>query len=378
MKIIFVGDLCVGDQFIPRINQEFQKMLSAAEIICVNLEGPILSAPMPRAENKAGPTIHQSAKVLPVLDEIGATHVNLANNHIMDFGMEGLTSTLRVLQNRRFFGAGANLSEAYRASLNETEMGVVALLAFGEAQFGVINDDDRPQGGYAWIDSPHARRAILEARKVARWVIVQVHAGLEMEELPLPEWRSRYREIVDLGADLVIGHHPHVLQGAECYKGKMIYYSIGNFYMASLFDDSPTQGGAALEVDLVGDQLLSKIRPLNILPEAISLDETDEAREYFLKLCDDLIHLETYLAKVNAFCVVHWRKTYSKYYAYALCGLGTEAKWSHFFQLARRVLSFIKNQKANRLANETLLIHNIRIESHRWAAERALTLRNFT
>jgi len=228
-KLIFLGDYCAAGVGNPTLAPDLHSMLSTADVVCVNLEAPTISREH-RPSPKAGPSICQPASALETCKRWGVTHFVLANNHIMDYGVVGLHATLGQLNEENFFGAGLSFERAYRPCFLEAAGKRVALLAFAEAQFGVLqSNSDREAAGYAWVDHPQARQAVRNARAESDFVIVQVHAGLEMVDLPLPEWRVRYREFIDLGADLVIGHHPHVIQGGECYKGKMIYYSLGNF-----------------------------------------------------------------------------------------------------------------------------------------------------
>ena len=80
-------------------------------------------------------------------------------------------------------------------------------------------------------------------------LIVQVHAGVELLDVPIPEWRAKYRQLIDLGADVVIAHHPHVMQGIEEYKGKLICYSLGNFYFDYPSNHPQWNTGAMLTLD---------------------------------------------------------------------------------------------------------------------------------
>jgi len=96
--------------------------------------------------------------------------------------------------------------------------------------FGVINPENENSSGFAWINHPKSNKIVGESKKKVDFLIIQIHAGEEDLHLPQPEWRKRYKEIINLGADLIIGHHPHIPQPVEFYKGKMIVYSLGNFY----------------------------------------------------------------------------------------------------------------------------------------------------
>jgi poly-gamma-glutamate synthesis protein (capsule biosynthesis protein) len=258
MKLLFAGDLCVSTQNSPGLGESIRNLFSSADIVCANFEAPMIQLGT-RAAPKAGPSIHQTDQVLGLLEKCGITHLTLANNHIMDYGESGLRCTLDKLNRYTIHGAGVSLEEAYQPIFHEQDGHKVALLAFGEAQFGALGMEPFQQAGFARVDAPLARQAVIKARQEADWVILQIHAGLEMVDIPLPEWRERFREFIDLGADLVIGHHPHVLQGSETYKNKTIHYSLGNFYMDVMLKQANPGSGGLLEVVIEGNELKSNL-----------------------------------------------------------------------------------------------------------------------
>jgi poly-gamma-glutamate synthesis protein (capsule biosynthesis protein) len=373
IKLIFLGDLCISSKSQPLLSDSVDSLLDTADFVCVNFEGPIFDS-LAKLSPKAGPTISQNDIVLNFIKKCRVTHLNLANNHIMDFGISGLKSTLKKLKTFKVFGAGLSFNEAYKPQIIQYDGKRIVLLAFAEAQFGVIRDSSE-KAGFAWVDSPEARRLIQKARDSADWVIVQVHAGLEMVDIPLPEWRERYRELIDLGADLVVGHHPHVLQGSEIYKGRAIYYSLGNFYMdVMLKQDNPGSGGL-LEVTLQNDKISSRLVPLNVTQDLVKIDESKEALNSYKELCKKITNERNYLSEIDQVCDTFWLKVYSRYYESALMGVGTDIRFFSFFRFFRMLLSLILRFRRKARANNLLLLHNIRIESHRWVVERALSRR---
>jgi len=372
-KIIFLGDLCVSGSVVPAVSPAANSILQSANFVCINFEAPVIqpgTAPAP----KAGPSIHQTEIALDVVTLCCTTHLNLANNHIMDYGGSGLRTTLRMLDKHNIIGAGMSRKSAYQAAWVEHNGERIALLAFGEAQFGALQDlsDD---AGFAWIDSPDARRAVLEARTKADWVIVQVHAGLEMVDIPLPEWRTRFRELIDLGADIVIGHHPHVLQGSECYKDKMIHYSLGNFYMDVMLQQAVPGSGGLLEVIIEDGILSSRLIPLRVTQQLIDLDESKKTHQAYQAICYKLTDDAAYMKEIEDICEKFWVDVYSKYYEFASTGFGAKPNISAGLKLLRRLLAYLIRQRWNTQSNELMLIHNIRIETHRWVVERALSKR---
>ena len=372
-KLIFLGDYCAAGVDAPSLASDLHSLLSAADVVCVNLEAPIISQEH-RPSPKAGPSLCQPARALETCQRWGVTHFALANNHVMDYGAEGLRATLAQLNEASFFGAGLSFEQAYRPCFVEVAGKRLALLAFAEAQFGVLQSkSDGEAAGYAWVDHPQARQAVRNARTESDFVIVQIHAGLEMEGLPLPEWRSRYREFIDLGADLVIGHHPHVIQGSECYKGKMIYYSLGNFYMDFMLRQKDTGSGGAVVVTIKGDELRSEFIPLCATLAEISLEQSGKGAAEYRMLCEKLADESCYLKEVQEICDEYWESIYSRYYESALLGLGTRPHLRSAYRLFRRLAGSALRGRFDEKTNQLMLVHNIRIETHRWVVERALT-----
>lgn len=376
MKLIFTGDLCISGAIRPTLSDAVASLLNSADLVCVNVEAPFIDMGA-RPAPKAGPSIFQTDFALDLIKDCHATHVNLANNHIMDFGVAGLETTIRRLDGISILGAGLSYRSAYQASFFVHEGQRVGLLAFGEAQFGVLQSEILDQqAGFAWIDSPDARMAVLRAREQADWVIVQAHAGLEMVDIPLPEWRQRYREFIDLGADIVVGHHPHVCQGSECYKGRMIHYSLGNFYMDVMLQQLDPGSGSLLEVAIEKGQLSSRLIPLRVTRERIDLDASDESYSIYQLRCTKLTDERTYIQEIDDICESYWIDIYSKYYESALTGVGTKPRKLSIFRVISRLLSLLFLQRWDERRHELMLIHNIRIETHRWVVARALSKRS--
>ncbi|HHT90120.1 MAG: CapA family protein [Bacillota bacterium] len=162
--------------------------------------------------------------------------VSLANNHTLDYHHEGMFETMRLLDQVGidWVGAGENIQEARRPLITEVSGIRVGFLAYTEMWFVHARE---PISWQATLDEPGVAPAELDLvvedvkklRDQVDCVIVTVHWGKEYVHEPTPEQRSLARAAVDAGADLVLGHHPHVLQGIEFYKQGVIVYSLGNF-----------------------------------------------------------------------------------------------------------------------------------------------------
>lgn len=195
-----------------------------------NLETPVTHGGTGAADKTY--VYKSSPKALQAMSAAGFDAVNLANNHILDQGVEGLVDTLTYLNDYGIAhaGAGMNGTEAYEPAYFERKGMKIALLGFSRVVPVASWKADGNRAGVAEAyDSTRAIAAIQSARKKADLVIVVAHWGEERVSTPNADQTRLAHEFVDAGADLIIGGHPHVLQGLEYYKGKWIAYSTGNF-----------------------------------------------------------------------------------------------------------------------------------------------------
>ncbi len=235
--LLFAGDFYLRpghsfqdqrDLFTPAITRVVQQ----STFSIVNFEGT-LRAGDTQAIRKEGPHLALDPRAPALLKSAGFQAVALANNHAMDYGMEALRHTLRVCADCGLnpVGVGTNSEHAIQP-LKVCLSGNVRLrvLSFCEREFGVSIGN---VAGTAWLTSPQAEDAIGQAKQEGDIVIVCTHGGNELMPLPSSQRRQQLRHLIDAGADLVIGHHPHVPQGWEQYAGRYIFYSLGDFYFDS-------------------------------------------------------------------------------------------------------------------------------------------------
>ncbi|MBS1212715.1 MAG: CapA family protein [Proteobacteria bacterium] len=209
--------------------------MSSADYSVCNFEAPITG--YGEKQRKSGPHLSQPAETISGLKRQGFDLLLLANNHSMDFGADGLAATLEASKSAGMdaLGAGQDSEAAYSPLIKDIGGVRVGLINACEAQFGVIDQFERVSAaGYAWINHPKIDKTIIDLRRSCDFVIVFSHAGLEHYSIPQKEWRARYKHFCDLGADAVLGSHPHLPQGYEEYNGSLIFYSLGNFYFDAL------------------------------------------------------------------------------------------------------------------------------------------------
>lgn len=232
--------------------------LRAADYAFANLESPVGEGGRPIPGK--GIWFRARPETVAGLVYAGIDGVSLANNHTLDYDTENFLETLTILREKGvgFAGGGEDLAAARRPLIADVGGVRVAFLAY--SQFADLfwdrnyrrsfaATDDRP--GVAAIRDDWLAEDIARAREVADVVAVYYHWGEEYVNHPTDEQRRLARLTVDLGADLVLGAHPHALQGIERYRDGLIAYSLGNF----VFDQTRpvTKESMILEIQLTKD-----------------------------------------------------------------------------------------------------------------------------
>jgi poly-gamma-glutamate synthesis protein (capsule biosynthesis protein) len=275
------GDTFFEEGTSSAIGDDLRATLAGADLSVGNLEAPLAGPGEPIA--KTGPVNEAGDGTPDALRTFGFDAVTLANNHAMDFGPEGLRHTVERCETAGLATCG--VGEAPADALEPTRFSVadqsVAIVSVCEREFGVA---DRDGPGTAWIDHPDARQTIRDAASTDDVVIVIAHGGVEYLPVPPPGHQRRLRGFVEAGADLVVGHHPHVPQGWETYRGTPIAYSLGNFRYPAR-SRPKTQWGLLLDATFSGSTLASvALRPVERREEAVAFAgerwSADEFRPY--------------------------------------------------------------------------------------------------
>ena len=229
-----MGDRQVGTFIDARGGQavlaDVATLLADAHVAFVNLESP-LSDQGTRNKDKSV-TFRGRTALVEGLAAAGVDVVSLANNHALDWAAPALLDTISRLTQSGIAvaGAGPDLEAARAPALLDTPAGRVAVLAYTDVlPVGFSAGAARPGVNPARGDPERLLADVAGAAAASDYVIVSFHWGLEYEGYAHEGQRSLAHDVVDAGADLVIGHHPHVLQGLEIYKDRLIAYSLGDF-----------------------------------------------------------------------------------------------------------------------------------------------------
>ncbi|MBR5705192.1 MAG: CapA family protein [Deltaproteobacteria bacterium] len=235
-KLVFTGD--IGFDHYMNKKWEDPDLLSAgvidlfkdADHVIVNLEGALVGPDAERVQSAEMRLMHTiDPAAVSVLRKIDARIWNLANNHMMDACAYGLQKTLEEAGRfgARTIGAGMNLDEAMRPLFFD-EAGGIGLFAVGYRRGCKPADVDKA-GCFLWNEMEKIRETVASIKKTCRWCVLVVHGGEEFTALPSPYTRDRYLQYLDMGVDVIVGHHPHVPMNYERIGNKAIFYSLGNF-----------------------------------------------------------------------------------------------------------------------------------------------------
>jgi poly-gamma-glutamate synthesis protein (capsule biosynthesis protein) len=220
--------------------------LAAADLTVGNLESPLSSRGTERIEKDV--RFRGDPRGVEGLAASGFDFLSLANNHVLDWGPVALADTVSLLQRSGigFAGAGANRAAAWAPAVAKRRGASVAFLSFSHILppgFVATKDSAGLAQGRNNMDAVVV--AIQEAKKTNDYVLVSFHWGVEYADDANGEQVRDARRAIDAGADMVLSHHPHVIQAVERYKGRVIAYSLGDF----VFDHYSRKTGEAFILD---------------------------------------------------------------------------------------------------------------------------------
>lgn len=273
-----IGDIMVG-RFVETLMErngenypfeKFQSVWADYDLVVGNLEGPIIT------NHRQTPDFTTNFSFKPetaaLLKNSGIDLVSLANNHTADKGQTGFDETRQYLDAEEVGHFGDPLKVDLTANYYyEDNNQAVNWLGFHDAT--------------VTLDEPAALEAITQqkAQYPEAFQIVYIHWGTEYKLTNSARQQRMAHSFIDAGADAVIGHHPHVTQNIEVYKGKAIFYSLGNFIFDQYFSRD-TQEGLGVALSLTDEQISYKLVPIDIVKSQPQLMEADKATNWLAQL----------------------------------------------------------------------------------------------
>ncbi|NEO58273.1 MAG: CapA family protein [Okeania sp. SIO3B5] len=250
-----VSDVVKRDYKLPFAKMdEYRK----ADLAMVNLENPLTRSTI------SGTNIHNKLTVdsnyVNVLSSGGVDLVNLANDQSMANDQKSLVETIDILEQAKIHsvGAGKTKDEARKPKIIQIKGQKIAYLSYDDT-------DIQPNTGIVGVNSRNKDQIATDIqilRKQVDWIIVNYHWGVKLSEYP-GDWQMDIaRSTIDQGADLVVGHHPKVLQGAEIYKGQPIIYSLGNLISGDTSNKESDYETAILKVSLKPGKMKIEFLPI--------------------------------------------------------------------------------------------------------------------
>lgn len=360
IRLSFFGDFVCKDPSQLSIDEGLSQLIYESDIAALNFEAPVkcFGKPIP----KSGPSIYQSEDSPAYLEGLGINVVQLANNHIMDYGEEGVEQTIQAFKKAHVIGAGKK-EKAYSAAITEVKGMKIGFLSLVQKEFGALDDFSAEDiVGTAWINHHRVDQIIRETREQCDVLVVLPHAGIENVDIPIPEWRLRYKQFIDLGADAVVASHPHVPQGWEVYKDKLIFYSLGNFYFFKPGFEHASKVNEGLAVSLCihkNKEISAQVFHTQFSDTGIR-QYTDIERDNHL--CSFLLDDNKYQECLNEVMDKLW-DDYQLYILRGLGGMSLKTSRNTFIHSAYGMLKGM---------DVPMLLNNFQCESHRWAIERIL------
>lgn len=244
MRVLIAGDFCDNGRVSSLISKneydslfsDVKSIIQKADYSILNFEFPLLDGDITPI-NKVGPCLFGQINSIQAIKYAGFNCATLANNHILDQGEGNCLNTKIRLEDAGVdtVGVGKNTKDANRILYKTINGEILAVINCCEHEFSIATETT---AGANALNPVQQFYSIQEARKNADYVLVIVHGGHEHFQLPSPRMKESYRFFIDAGADAVVNHHQHCYSGYERYKGKLIFYGLGNL----CFDSSIKMG----------------------------------------------------------------------------------------------------------------------------------------
>ena len=277
-RIAFTGDLGFSSKYFrgtydkeDLLHPELVQYLSDTDYTVVNVEGC-----MYKGQSSAGkPLVHANPpECIDFLKKINGNIWALANNHIMDCGREGMASTLQIAEANgvQTVGVGLDLEQAIKPVIIPNDGADIGLIAVTQEE--TPEATETTEGSVQWDNLDRIAGMIAGIKEKCRWCVVIVHAGPEFTQLMPPSVRDIYKKYLEFGADVVVGHHPHVMQNYETFGDKVIFYSLGNFVFDTDYQrlQKYTQYGVFVKLNFGKDSFTWDHRAMEINRETQTIE----------------------------------------------------------------------------------------------------------
>lgn len=335
-SIVFTGDIGFDRYMYGKwddeqlLSEEVLGFLHSADHVVANVEGPVAEAETNTTKSGVAQLLHTiDPAAVKVFKKMKADIWNICNNHIMDAGEYGIRCTLEEAEKfgAATIGAGMNIDEARKPVILD-EAGGIGMFGVGYQRACRKADTDKP-GCYSWSDLDAVQETINNIKAKCRWCVVVAHAGEEFTPLPSPYTRERFHKYLEMGADVVVCHHPHVPMNYETVGDKVIFYSLGNFIFDTDYQRAQynTEKGLLVKLNFTPDKMTWEPMGLLINRENEHIEKAELPR-IFVDVQQDEYEL---LAPLSAKMLIAATKRQFTYLKPQEFKDATEEKWKEHF-----------------------------------------------
>lgn len=299
IRFAAVGDLLMTSPLdgntpgrgLEALSDEIRDLFKACDVVFANLECTLQGHETIATE----PIVVSSEKQVRSLKNSGINIVSVGNNHAFDCFEEGFNNLVDLLAEMEipWCGAGLNLKEALRPSVLEVNGLSLAFLGVVDESSGSFSFASESISGVAPLETERVCQVIKELKQSVDHVIVSPHWGMERFRIPSLEQIKQVKAFVDAGASMVLGHHPHVLQGMKIYQGAPVQYSLGNFFANSVYWSNGEhltwnrfeQTGCILCADVTATRI-SNVKQIPVFDDGhtVSIDRSGRGDHYLKKV----------------------------------------------------------------------------------------------
>lgn len=309
MKLLICGDLCATNQSFDAFNatdevrafNDTLPIIRSADRAIVNLECALTDSE--NSIKKFGPNLKSPINTADTLKKAGFTDIMLSNNHVFDFGIEGLCDTVKELKRCGFYytGIGDNYEDSRKNHTIELDGIRACIINVCEHEYTYATDKRcgaRPFDEFETMDD------IRKAKRVHDKVIVIYHGGKEYCKYPSPRLLKACREMVRCGADAVLCQHSHCIGTYELFEGGHILYGQGNFHFLSKEDADFWKEGLMVMLDVNKDSIDIDFIPVKETADGIRIATDEEKASIFNEMNERAKSISdgSYKDKFNEFC----------------------------------------------------------------------------